>query len=545
MEKRWVVAQKVSDDLRNQILSNRNLKSAEEQRKFQHPHFNEFTKTDKLFPEIEKAVTRIIKAIKNKELIFVYGDYDVDGITGVAILWETINHLGGTVLPYIPSRRSEGYGLHSEALEQLAEQGAKVVISVDCGITATTEAQVAKKLGLDLIITDHHQPQDQLPKPFALIHTTTLAGSGVAFRLAEVLMATYGGEHDQQSIKNLELATIGTVADMVPLVGDSRIIVKNGLSGLGKTQRLGLQALYEEAGIGKVVGTYEIGFIISPRLNAMGRLDSAMDSLRLLLTKNKNRASSLAQTLGSTNKERQQKTIEVIDHARETIKKDYLGSKFLVVDSYLYPEGVVGLASSRLVEEFYRPTAVIGKGEKLFKGSARSIANFNITEAIHKQEKLLVSHGGHPMAAGFSIEESNIREFRSNLEQLAEESLSEKDLIPILKIDTEISLSQINEELANLLKEFEPFGMGNPEPLFLTKNLEVVSVRTVGKENNHIKLALKDKDQRILDAVGFGLSSIMPNEGEMVDIVYNTRENFWNSRKRLEARIKDLRKVKK
>lgn len=542
MEKRWVVAQKVSDDLGTQILLNRNLKLAEEQRKFLHPHFNELTDIDNLFPNLDKAVTRIKEAIKNRELIYIYGDYDVDGITGVAILWETINFLGGKVLPYIPSRRSEGYGLHTEAIEQLARQGAKVIISVDCGITAAAEAQVAVNLGIDLIITDHHQPQDTLPEPFALIHTTTLAGSGVAFRLADALMAVSEGNHDEQAVRNLELSTIGTVADMVPLIGDNRIIVKNGLSGLAKTQRLGLQSLYEEAGIGKVVGTYEIGFMISPRLNAMGRLDSAMDSLRLLLTKDKNRASLLAQTLGRTNKERQQRTIEVFEHAKEKVKKDYLGSKFLVVDSNLYPEGVVGLVASRLVEEFYRPTAVIGKGEKVFKGSARSVANFNITQAIHKQEELLVSHGGHTMAAGFSIEEHNIPGFRQNLEGLAEESLSEEDLMPILKIDAEISLSQINEELETLIKEFEPFGMGNPEPLFLTKKLEVISARTVGKENSHIKLTLKDKGGRILEAVGFGLSAIMPSEGAVIDIVYNVRDNFWNSHKRLEARIKDLRK---
>jgi single-stranded-DNA-specific exonuclease len=542
VEKRWLVAQKVSDDLREQLLFNRKLNSSFQIKKFSHSHLNQIENLTKLFPEIEKAVKRIKKAIVEGELIYIYGDYDVDGITGSAILWETIDYLGGKVLPYIPSRQSEGYGLHSEALGQLAKEGAKVVISVDCGITAVEQAKAARSLALDLIITDHHQPQEQLPEPFALIHTTTLSGSGVAFRLAESLLFAFGKEKDEQYFRNLELATLGTIADMVPLTQDNRIIVKNGLLLLSKTERPGLKALYEESALGSTIGTYEVGFVIAPRLNAMGRLESAMDSLRLLLTKKTERSKVLATKLGRTNMERQQKTLEVFEHAKATVEKSHLGSNFLIVDSSQYPEGVVGLVASRLVEAFYRPVAVIGKGERFFKGSARSITGFNITEALHTQAKLLIAHGGHPMAAGFSIEEKNIPLLRERMASLAAKELTSEQLTPLLKIDAEISLDQINEKLVEVLKEFEPFGVGNPEPLFLTKGLEVVEARSVGKDNNHVRVVLRDSEGNLLSGIGFGLNSKRPKTGDLVDLAYSVRENFWNSRKRLEARIKDLRK---
>ncbi len=543
MQKRWVLAPKVSDDLSKQLLANRNITTASEIEKFLHPHLNLLTKNQKLFPQKKKAVARIVEAIKKKEPIYIYGDYDVDGITGCAILWETIDSLGGKVLPYIPSRHSQGYGLHSDALKQLAKDGAKVVVSVDCGITAVEQAKVAKELEIDLIITDHHQPLDKLPEPFALLHTTSLAGSGIAFRLAEELLSVFRVEEPEQYFRNLELATLGTVADMVPLVGDNRIIVKNGLTTLEKTKRLGLKALYEEASVSKVISTYEIGFVISPRLNAMGRLDSAMDSLRLLLTRNKVRATQLAQILGKTNKDRQQQTIEVFEDARKKVVEEYNDAKFIIVDSQSYPEGVVGLVASRLVESFYRPVAVIGKGEKAFKGSARSVSGFNITEAIHTQESLLVSHGGHAMAAGFSIEEKNIPEFRDNLVKLAADSLSDVQLTPVLRIDLEITLYAINEKLEQSLKEFAPFGIGNPEPTFLTKKLKTLEVKVVGKDKNHIKLKFQDEKGKVLEGIGFDLNSKKPDEGDIVDIAYNIRENYWNSRKHLEARIKDIRKT--
>ena len=540
MQKRWVVHPKISDDLKEQLLNNRAVEKSDI---FLKPQLNFLTPANRLFPEIEKAVDRIKKAIKTQELIYVYGDYDVDGITGSAVLWETINFLGGRVMPYIPSRHSEGYGLHSEALEQLAKEDAKVVVSVDCGITAGEQAKIAKKLGIDLIITDHHQVQDELPKPFALVHTTTLSGSGVAMRLAERLLASFNKEKEEQFFRNLELATLGTVADMVPLTGDNRIIVANGLRLLSKTARIGLQALYSSAGLGRSVGTYEIGFIISPRLNSAGRMENALDSLRLLLTRDNNRAVNLAANLDQTNRVRQQKTQEVFEHAKKKVADDFSDKKFLVVASENYPEGVVGLVASRLVENFYRPTAVIGKGDKVFKGSARSISGFNITAALHRQEQLLVSHGGHPMAAGFSVSKENIPKLRKNLESFAEGEITSEDLVPVLRIDAELCLEKIGTQLIELLGQLEPFGVGNPEPIFLTTNLEVVEKKTLGKENEHLRLLLKDKNGKTLSGIGFGLGGLSVAVGAKVEVAYNLRENTWNGRKNIEARIKDLHKL--
>jgi single-stranded-DNA-specific exonuclease len=446
MEKQWIVYPQNSSDLKTQLLNNRGLTEKKLQKDFLHSHLSLLQDAGKIFPELPKVVKRIKKAISGKELIYIYGDFDVDGITASAILWETLDILGAKVLPYIPERHSEGYGLHNEALKKLSDEGADLVITVDCGITAVEQAKYAKRFKLDLIITDHHQSQEVLPDSFATLHTTTLAGSGVAFKLANALLNEYGKSGDPQFFRNLELATLGTVADMVPLVGESRVIVKNGLLELSKTERPGLKSLYDEAGIGKNIGTFEIGYVISPRLNAMGRMESALDSLRLLLTRKPERARSLATKLSQTNKQRQDSTLNAFLHAKNLVEKEFLGGKLFVLDSEDYEQGIVGLVAGRITEAFHRPTAVISRLSPVSKGSARSITGFNITEAIHSQADILLSHGGHPMAAGFSISPDNIAVFREKMTEVAEGSLQEKDLVPILKIDAEILPEQIGPE---------------------------------------------------------------------------------------------------
>lgn len=540
MERRWVLFEKKTEDLREQLLINRNLLAKGEVTKFLHPHFNQFIASEELFPELKKVLTRITKAIREKELIYIYGDYDVDGLTASAILWETIDHLGGKVLPYIPSRHSEGYGLHKDALRALAKEGAKVVISVDCGITAVEPAKESKKLKLDLIITDHHQPGVLLPDAFAILHTTSLAGSGVAFKLATSLLAEFGKEVEGQFAKNLELATLGTIADMVPLTGENRIIVKNGLLKLGESERVGLMAIYNEAQVGKRIGTYEVGHVISPRLNAMGRMESALDSLRLLLTRKKDRAEVLAKKLSVTNKLRQEATQTALEHAKNEVEKNYLGGKLFVISSPTYQEGVVGLVAGRITESYHRPTAVISEMRTISKGSARSISGFNITEAIRENSTLLLAHGGHPMAAGFSIDQKFIPDFRDGMVKIAENLITEEQLTPVQKIDAEIKVEELNQELMDVIIEFEPFGIGNSEPVFLTKNLEVVEVKPVGKDNKHIRLVFRDGDN-IREAIAFGLAERKPRTADKVDVVYNLRENTWNSRKRLELRVIDFK----
>src|SRR4030042_6888371 len=357
IKKRWVILNENGKDLREVLIKNRNIKDREA---FFKPHLYKLTSPDKLFPDLEKAIERIKRAIKQKELIYICGDFDVDGITATAILWETIDFLGGKCLPYIPHREKEGFGINARAIKSLAKEGAKLIISVDCGITAVEEAEIAKKLNVDLIITDHHTRQKILPKPFALLHTENLAGSGVAFMLAKALLESFSRKDDEQLYKNLELGAIGTIADMAPLTGDNRILSANGFHNLAKSSRIGLRALYDEASLTKKIGPYEVGFIIAPRLNAAGRMEHALDSLRLLLTRNKKRAREIAAKLSVINRKRQNETAAALSHARETVNGDGI-SKMIIVHHTSYPQGVIGLVAGRLADEFYRPTIVISE----------------------------------------------------------------------------------------------------------------------------------------------------------------------------------------
>ncbi|OGY32620.1 MAG: single-stranded-DNA-specific exonuclease RecJ [Candidatus Woykebacteria bacterium RIFCSPLOWO2_01_FULL_41_12] len=536
MEKTWKVLDENPKDLRRTLLKNRNVEDADS---FFQPHLYRLTPVNKLFPSLDKAIERIKRAIKEKDLIFIYGDFDVDGITGTAILWETIDFLGGRVLPFIPHREKEGYGIHSDAIEHIAKQGAKVIVSVDCGITAVAEAEVAKRLGVDLIITDHHSLQTQIPKAYAVIHTDTLAGSGVAFMLAKALLEFFNKEADEQFFKNLELASIGTIADMVPLISDNRIIVANGLHSLNKSERLGLKALYNEAGLNKKIGTYEVGFIISPRLNAAGRMENALDSLRLLLTKNKDRASRIASQLSVTNKRRQEAMAESLGHARSSLKGNG-GTKILIAHHESYLPGIIGLVAGRLVDEFYKPSIVISEIDPLSRGSARSIKGFNIAEAIGKQKDYLQSHGGHPMAAGFSIEKEKIPVFKEKILNYAEKTLSEKDFTPTLKIDARLDVDHLDKGALQVIKEFEPFGVGNGEPTFVTSDFEVVSAKAVGNGGKHLRMVLRGRNYRLFNSIAFGLAGRPLKKGDLIDAVYNLKEDSWSGNGRIELRVKDL-----
>ena len=540
IKKRWVVLDKNGKDLKETLIKNRKIKDKEA---FFKPHLYKLTSPDKLFTDLDRAVERIKKAIKNKELIYIYGDFDVDGITGAAILWETIDFLGGKVLPYIPHREKEGYGINTESVKLLAKEGAKLIISVDCGITATEEAKIVKKAGVDLIITDHHAKQKSVPESFAILHTEELAGSGVAFMLAKALLESFSKKDDEQLYRNLELAAIGTVADMAPLTSDNRIITSNGFHNLAKSSRIGLRALYDEASLTKRIGPYEVGFIIAPRLNAAGRMGHALDSLRLLLTRNKKRAREIATKLSETNKQRQATTAAALSHARETINGDGI-SKMIVVQHTSYPQGVIGLVAGRLADEFYRPTIVISEASPLSKGSARSISGFNITEAIGSASGNLTTHGGHPMAAGFSIEPKKIPSFKKQILNFVEKNLKKRDLTPTLKIDCQLGNESLNYETLSVINEFEPFGVGNPEPVFMTKDLVVADLRRVGKESKHLRMILRSKDYSVFDAIGFGMGGEDIKVGDKLDAAYNLKEDTWNRNRRLELKLKDFRPTK-
>ncbi len=521
----WEITRRTEPDLIDQLLKNRGIDTADRE-KFFNPKLTDLRDPLKL-PGVKEARDRILSAIKTKEKIVIYGDYDVDGITATAVLWEAIASLGGKVMPYIPNRFSEGYGVNADAVEKLAAEGNKLIISVDSGVRSFDEVALANKLGVDFIVTDHHVLPEKLPPALAVVHTTELAGVGVAYTLARTLVEKPA----------LELVALGTIADIVPLVGDNRILAKFGMEELKKTNRPGLLALYEEAGIDRrKIGVYEVGFILDPRLNAMGRLESAMDSLRILLTKDPVRARDLARKLGATNDERRRKTLEMVDHARSAVG-DGFREKLWVVSHSSYEQGIIGLIAGRLCEEWSRPVIAIAEDKEFSKGSARSIEAFNVVLAIESAKDLLVAYGGHPQAAGFTIETRKIPEFRNRLQEYIETKVKEEDLQKKLVIDAEVKPSEITANLAKQLEDFSPTGIGNPTPLFVAKNLEVGAMRLLS-ENRHLRVDLGG-----IEAIGFGMgergAEIRP--GMKIDAIFHIEMNSWQDRERLQLKLRDFK----
>lgn len=530
-------------DLIDLLLENRGVTTKKEKENFLHPKLEDVTPKNVGIDarELKKALKRIQKAIETKEHIVVFGDYDVDGITGAAILWETLHTLGANVLPYIPHRIDEGYGLSVVGIENLLGENAKtkevkLIITVDNGIVAGKAVEFANQKNIDVIITDHHVGDTILPDAHAIVHTTKLCGAGVAYLLSKEL-------GDPVEDAHLELATLGTVADLVPLTGANRAIVKHGLPKVANSKRRGLQAIYKSAGIIKEdFSTYEIGYQIAPRLNASGRLESAMDSLRLLCTTSKERAAELAAKLESINKERQLLLKDSKEHAISGVRTEGLGvRKLLFIAHESYQEGVIGLVAGKLVEEFYRPSIVIAKREKLSKASARSISGFNLIEFLRMHVAHFVNVGGHPMAAGFTVETAKIGVLQKALEKKAAELLTDNLLIRNVKIDCELPFVLLSKKLFDALQQLAPFGMGNPEPVFATKGVEVADIRIIGKEGIHLKLQLR-QDNATFEAVGFGMGELASeiHTGDTIDVAYALDENTWNGSTKLQLKIKDI-----
>ena len=550
--KKWEVLTKLktknskfkNDEVIKILLVNRGIKTKKETEEFLNPKLSNVTAENVRINKVQlkKSVARIKKAITKKEQVVIFGDYDVDGVCGTAILWETLNDLGAKVIPYIPHRIDEGYGLSEKGILNLESQisNVKLIITVDNGIVAEKAVDFAKKQGIDVIITDHHVPSKILPKAFSIVHTTLLCGTAVAYMLSREIQNT------KYKIQNthLELVALATVADLVPLTGANRVLLKSGLLELQKTKRLGLLALFKEAQINpQTIGVYEIGHIIAPRLNAMGRLESAMDSLRLLCTLNDKRAEELAHKLGSTNRERQSVTGEAVSHAKTKVRnakseKDSL----LFISDEAYEQGVIGLVAGRLVEEFYRPSIVVSKGKTFSKASARSIAGFNIVEFIRNELELLVDVGGHPMAAGFTVETKKLSLLEKKLKKRAKELLSQDLFKRVIRIDLELPSSLISQKLYDAIQKLQPFGMKNPEPVFLTKNFTVSDIRLVGNGRKHLKLSLQAPDSNLQIGgiyFGGGENNVL-SIGDRVDVAYNILENEWKGNKKLELKIKDL-----
>ena len=506
--------------------------------------------------QLAKALARIDLAIKGGESIVVYGDYDVDGICGTAILWETLRDLGAKVMPFIPQREKEGYGLSIEGIKTILAQEKYginkdnkrgLLITVDNGIVANKAVEFAYNQGLEVIIVDHHEKPEKLPKAHSIVTTNLLCAAGISYYLALKLTRLLTRTHDRGSHGAgsawLELAALATVADLVPLLGPNRSLVKHGFEVLNKTERPGLRALYNLAGIDKV-GTYEIGYIIGPRINASGRVENALTALRLLCTRDLQKAREYAQILDRTNRERQAMTEEMTLHAvgvqNQKSKIKNQNERIIVIEHESYHQGVIGLIAGKLVEKYYLPAIVISKGESLSKASARSINGFNIIEAIRQCNELLVDAGGHPMAAGFTLETKLIAQVRERISRIAQERINDQMLERRLRVDCELDLGQITHNIYNSISKLEPYGLGNPEPVFAS-TARVVTIRTVGQDGKHLKLTVSSGN-KVIEAIGFGMGSLFSQIklGDEISIAYSVYMDNFNSNEKLQLKIKDI-----
>ncbi len=537
-----------------QLLYNRGLTAPHDVRDFlagAHPDVNPFR-----LKGMNQAVTRLRQAIRQGELVAVYGDFDADGVTATALLVDALSALGARVKPYIPHRVDEGYGLNTGALRQLASQGVEVVVTVDCGIRSIREVSYGRKLGLDIIITDHHSVGDEVPPALAVINPKQpdcrypfqdLAGVGVAFKLAQALLRANRqvpvaqGEVSVDEEDLLDLAALGTVADLVPLLGENRSLVRRGLERLNDPQRQGVRAMIAQAGLklGQIDAA-AIGFVLGPRLNAAGRMDDAATSYDLLTCRSPDEAANLAQELEELNRRRQRLTAETLERAREQALLAGDSEKLLFASGEDFLSGIVGLVAGRLTEEFYRPALVVELGPEKSRGSARSIPEFNITAALDQCSDLLVRYGGHAAAAGFTVANDNIEALRERLKDLAAEQLEGVELTPTLLIDAEVELSEMDWATQALLTQLEPCGYANPAPLLLSRQAIVRNARAVGTDGSHLKLALSD-GRGAWDAIAFHQGHWAGQLSGYIDVVYSLEINEWNERKRLQLNVKDLR----
>jgi single-stranded-DNA-specific exonuclease len=499
-----------------------------------------------LLPDIHQAVARIYRALLAGENIAIYGDFDVDGITATAILVRGLSALGSKAIPYIPHRLTEGYGVKTAALENLYRQGISLVITVDCGITALSQVKKAKRMGLDIIITDHHTPPAEIPPAIAIVNPklpdsnypfSELAGVGVALKLLQALFQGIGKEEQLDEL--IDLVALGTVADMVPLLGENRYLVKQGLKLINATPRLGVSEMLTQAGlpIGSL-NTEVISWVIAPRLNAAGRLEHAMTSYELLMTDSPQEAHTLTMWLEEKNAERQRLTDRVLAKAREQVLAQGISPLLIASDSD-YPAGITGLVAGKLSGEFYRPAIVIRTGELVSSGSCRSIPEFNIILALNQCRHLLSHFGGHPRAAGFTLPTRNLARLRQELLPLAATQLAGVDLRPHLDIDAEVTLTDLTGDTFQTIQQLAPFGQGNPPPTFLSRRVEVIDCRTMGGNGMHLRIKLK-QGGTVWDGVSFGMGNYLSEASSPLDIVYNLEIDRWGGEERLRLNILDF-----
>ncbi|MFH1947514.1 MAG: single-stranded-DNA-specific exonuclease RecJ [Candidatus Magasanikbacteria bacterium] len=558
------------------LLYHRNIRTQKQIDEFLNPDYSEDIHDPYLFRDMKKAVKRILKAIDKQEKIVVHGDYDADGVSASVILVSTLKVLGAKNTEcFLPHRETDGYGLNTNTIQTLTETKTDLLITCDCGISNYDEVKLANKNNIDVIITDHHAVPDKLPPAVAIIHPQVknekypdknLAGGAVAFKLMQGLLKKHkednellpnGETHEAFEKWLLDMVAIATVADMVSLTGESRTLTKYGLIVLNKTQRIGLQKLLLEARLleengktKKEISTTTISFQIAPRINAAGRMNHANVAYNLLMTDDPNEATKLAYELDQNNQERQKMTEELVKRSIEQIENEQIDKPVLFVLGENWSAGIVGLIAGRIKERYYKPTIVMAQNNGEIMGSGRSIEGFNLIESLQEMPELFEKFGGHPMACGFGLRViENLEDFKNNLIKKFNQKTKDIDIKPTLKIDAEVEIDNVDWDMYDVLKKFEPFGENNGKPKYLSRNLIVDKVYPVGKENKHLRIMVKSESGKIKKTIGWSLCS--GNEtnwceelkaGDKIDIVFEIDVNEWNGNRKLQLTICDLKK---
>lgn len=576
MEQRWEVRPPVTkeqlaalptlDPIVAQLLVNRGIATSEEADLFLHPDY-ETLHDPFLFVDMQKAVDRISSAIKAKQSIVLYGDYDVDGVSALSVLFATFRALKvqDNVQVYIPDRYNEGYGMNEAAVETFHTQKVDLIIACDCGSSNTKEIALANSFGIDVIVVDHHKQPPEVPAAYAMLNPVFAAetypfkkmcSGGVAYKLATALLRSlqYGKDMLDKPLPEgwekwlLDYVALSTIADMMQLVGENRTLVTYGLQVLKKSKRLGLQELARAAGTTlaqAAPGT--VGFHFAPRLNAAGRIKHANSAFQLLTTEDPKEARELADELHSTNKERQELTAKILDEAIKQIPADDL-PVLLVAQGEGWSSGVVGLVAGRLKEKFHRPALAISITDDKIVGSGRSVTGLDITQALVESRDHLAHFGGHPMACGFTVlSPESLEPFLLSMQKVAERELQAEQLVPKLNVDAEVAFPSVNWELQANVAQLEPYGMGNPEPTFLVKNCTVQEVKTVGADKKHLRLVLLDEQGGTHQAIGFRLGMWVDElqQGSVVDCVFRITINEWNGHRDLQMEVVDIKKRQK
>ena len=532
------------------ILSNRNI-GIEKIQKFLNPTRNDFYNPYEM-PDMEKAVERIIKAIDKKEKILIYGDYDVDGITSITVLKSFFRDRGIEVLEYIPNRLNEGYGLNKTAIDKISKENVNLIITVDCGITADEEVEYAKKLKIDTIVTDHHEPGENIPNAVAVVDCKRndnkypfreLAGVGVAFKLCQAISIKM--KLDQKEyLKYLDIVALGTISDIVPLVDENRVITKLGMMLIKCTKNFGLRAIFNLAGYNKIDST-SISFGVAPRINACGRMGFAEEALDLLLSNNLKDALEKAKNITKYNNDRQEYEKRIFEEAIEQIEKNNLQkANSIVIGGENWHHGVAGIVASKIVDLYYRPCILVcfENEHDIGKGSGRSIQGFDLHEALMKCKDLLEAFGGHSMAIGLSIKKENMPKLKTRFEQIASNS-NIQELYQVINIDAIINIDEITKEMVESLNLLEPVGEANKTPIFACKNLKINSIRSLS-EGKHLKLTLKTDKNTFIDCIGFNMGHIADEYtiGTRVDVAGNLEINSFNGAESIQINLKDIMK---